>query len=119
MVKGEETSPDGRIVKLIWERGDDGKLITEIKKFYFTGMTIQEKDEHFRLIADRESKSYALNRIGEKLKMIAKKSQPLHQKRNQYLMIEHGLMLQCNTIKQTRITICLLSKHTSVQHRKK
>ncbi|GEM_PF-7043375 len=64
---------DGRVLKFEWERDDKGRIVNEPKTFYYNGMTIQEKDEYFRLISERESISYDLSRTGDLIKRLAAK----------------------------------------------
>ena len=46
--------------KYIWQRDDVGRIMTEPKRFYYNPITRQEKEEHLKLLEERESANYDL-----------------------------------------------------------
>ena len=59
--------------RYVWKRGGDGKIAFTTKKFYYTPVTVQEKQEIFKLDSARRSLEYDVALEGQKLRNLGDK----------------------------------------------
>jgi hypothetical protein len=58
---------DAIIERLIWKRDDKGKILTKTKKFYYTGVTLQEKDQLALLQSEMQVAHFAVIEEGARI----------------------------------------------------
>lgn len=57
----------------IWKRDKEGRPVFTKKRFYYTPITMQEKEELFKLLRDKQSADYDVTIEGQKLSKLAEK----------------------------------------------
>lgn len=67
--------------KYVWERDKDGKILLEKKRFFYTPVTRQEKEDHLRLLEEKESANYDLIVETENINKIAKSQDTAEQEK--------------------------------------
>lgn len=67
--------------KYIWERDEEGRIIMEKKRFFYTPVTRQEKEEHLKLMEEKESANYDLILETENINRIAKSQDTAEQEK--------------------------------------